>query len=646
MRPSFAGPIPRRAAQWLLIVLFGIVSLALAVAGYRYYREQERIIRAERYNDLAAVADLKVGQIVQWRQERLADANLYATGMIRTLLLQWLAAPNDDVLPATLLERARSYANTEDYGNVILSDTDGRILLTLDNRLTELETATRQLVSQAIATGRPVFGDFLLCPICGEIHLDVAAPILDEDQRPVAVLILRTDPETYLYPLIQSWPTPSQSAETLLVRRDGGDVLFLNALRHSSAPPLTLRIPLSRADVPAVQAAAYGLTGEVEGHDYRGVDVLSMIHPVPGTSWFMIAKVDRDEILAEVRYRGQVILTLVVLAILMAGIAAVGIYLYRQRHLYRKLFRAEQAQRQAQEEIRTTLYSIGDGVIATDATGRVMRMNPVAEALTGWREVDAAGQPLAQVFRIVNEETHAEVENPAERVLREGVVVGLANHTLLIARDGTEHPIVDSGAAIRDEQGAITGVVLVFRDQTEERAAQRALHAAGVRWQTTFDAMLDPVALMNADGTVAQCNRAFATFVGTGSQGVVGHKCYQLVHQTEDHVLGCPLVRARKSGKRETMELTVGERIFLVVIDPVKTAGGQVIGLVHIMRDITERKAAETQLNDQLKELRRWHTVTLDRETRIFDLKREVNELLTQAGHPSRYPSAEGAVDG
>ncbi|HQU33038.1 MAG TPA: PAS domain S-box protein [Thermoanaerobaculaceae bacterium] len=135
----------------------------------------------------------------------------------------------------------------------------------------------------------------------------------------------------------------------------------------------------------------------------------------------------------------------------------------------------ERERSEALETFRTTLYSIGDAVITTDASGRVNLMNPVAETLTGWREADAAGKPLPEVFRIVNERTRATVENPVERVLREGVVAGLANHTLLIACDGTERPIADSGAPIRGDGGGIIGVVLVFRDQTKERAAEGTL---------------------------------------------------------------------------------------------------------------------------------------------------------------------------
>lgn len=138
----------------------------------------------------------------------------------------------------------------------------------------------------------------------------------------------------------------------------------------------------------------------------------------------------------------------------------------------------ERRLKESEQWLAITLNSIGDAVIASDSQGFVIFMNPVAEALTGWKEEDAAGKPLKWVFNIVNEETGNEVEDPATKVLREGVIVGLANHTILIAKDGKRYPIDDSGAPILDKNGNIIGVVLVFRDITEKKRMEEELQKA------------------------------------------------------------------------------------------------------------------------------------------------------------------------
>ena len=137
--------------------------------------------------------------------------------------------------------------------------------------------------------------------------------------------------------------------------------------------------------------------------------------------------------------------------------------------------------RLSEERLLTTMRSIGDAVIATDERGRVTLTNPVADTLTGWPLADARGKPLDQIFRIVNEQTREIVESPVTKVLREGGIVGLANHTVLIHKAGHETPIEDSGAPICDDDGVITGVVLVFRDATQERAARNAMLEADRR---------------------------------------------------------------------------------------------------------------------------------------------------------------------
>ena len=142
--------------------------------------------------------------------------------------------------------------------------------------------------------------------------------------------------------------------------------------------------------------------------------------------------------------------------------------------------RTQLALRKSEQRWATTLASIGDAVIASDAAGSITFMNAVAEELTGWMFMDAVTKPVPEVFNIINEQTRREVENPVTKVLREGMIVGLANHTILIRKDGTEVAIDDSGAPIRDGDGKTIGVVLVFRDITERKQAEEELHKSRI----------------------------------------------------------------------------------------------------------------------------------------------------------------------
>jgi len=175
-----------------------------------------------------------------------------------------------------------------------------------------------------------------------------------------------------------------------------------------------------------------------------------------------------------------------------------------------------------QERLKITLECIGDGVITTDAQGRVTMLNPVAEELTGWTGYEAIGQPLEKIFRIVNEDTRRTVENPAVRALQEGIIVGLANHTLLISRDGTERPIADSAGPIRDKHGNIIGVVLVFRDFSERRAVEQQLQESDQRFREFMDAIPGLAWIKDEKGRYLYLNKGWDDAFGVEHEQSIG----------------------------------------------------------------------------------------------------------------------------
>ena len=204
---------------------------------------------------------------------------------------------------------------------------------------------------------------------------------------------------------------------------------------------------------------------------------------------------------------------------------------------------AERALRESRTNLKITLNSIGDAVISTDTDGRVILMNPIAETLTGWPQAEAAGKPLEDIFRIINESTREIIRSPVDAVLKSGMIVGLANHTLLLSKNGREIPIADSGAPIKNEEGETIGVVLVFRDQTKERAARKEIEESEARYRLLFENMTTGFALHEmiyddqgrpADYRWLQVNPAFEKLTGLSAEKAIGHTVKELLPETED----------------------------------------------------------------------------------------------------------------
>jgi PAS domain S-box-containing protein len=214
--------------------------------------------------------------------------------------------------------------------------------------------------------------------------------------------------------------------------------------------------------------------------------------------------------------------------------------------------------RESEERLATTLRSIGDAVIATDETGRVTMLNPVAQSLTGFSIDEARGLPLERIFRIFNENTRDAVESPVTKVLREGGIVGLANHTVLVHKAGHETAIEDSGAPITDDTGALTGVVLVFRDATRERAAQKALLTADRR-KDEFLAVLahelrNPLAPIRQAAGLASHPNATPEQV-RWSHAVIERQAAHMARLLDDLLDVSRITRGRLEVRREPVEL-------------------------------------------------------------------------------------------
>jgi PAS domain S-box-containing protein len=254
--------------------------------------------------------------------------------------------------------------------------------------------------------------------------------------------------------------------------------------------------------------------------------------------------------------------------------------------------------------LETTLQSIGDAVIVCDSSGRVTLMNHAAVEATRWTNKEANGQPLETVFQILNEGTRETVENPVSKVLRVGGVVGLANHTVLVRRDGTEIPIDDSGAPIRGKNNEIAGIVLVFRDITERKQSEEALresNASRLRLAAIIDSAEDAIVSKDLNGIVNSWNEGAGRMFGYSAEDMLGQSILRLIPEDLQHEER-EILRKIRAGERTEHYETVRKRKngdlveVSVTISPIRDESGRIVGASKIARDISNRKRVERLL--------------------------------------------------
>ncbi len=268
----------------------------------------------------------------------------------------------------------------------------------------------------------------------------------------------------------------------------------------------------------------------------------------------------------------------------------------------------ENALRESEQRYATTLASIGDAVISTDVEGQIIFMNAEAEALTGWALAEASTKPVTEVFNIINEYTRREADNPVTRVLQEGIVVGLANHTILVRKDGTEVPIDDSGAPIRDGGGKSMGVVLVFRDITERKRAEEELKESEEKYRGLFNWMGEAIQLCElvfdeegrpVDNIILDVNPAYEKQSGLRREQVVGRRIKEILPIVEQAWLDRygEVVRTGTTMHFEEYSASL-DKWFEVYANPM--SGNR---FTAVFTDITERKRAEEALRKAHDEL-------------------------------------------
>jgi diguanylate cyclase (GGDEF)-like protein/PAS domain S-box-containing protein len=588
---SESGAVPLNR---LMFMFFSLVMVAplVGIGIVKFYGpEMER----DAYADLQTIVDLKAEQIELWLAERNGDAEAIAVSQAFIENVASLERNSDVRLRQLIRNRLEAVRQAYSYESALLMDTAGRPLLALGEKQT-LPAITRALLPQAIQTSRMQSSDLFLDE-GGKPRLDIVVPlVLDRaSKESVAIVVLQADLEQFLLPLVEKWPGKSASAETLLIRKDGETLTYLNKWRHSGGAASQHPSLKARKELLSAMAAQEEQHGTAAGVDYRGEQVLAAYRPIEGTKWRLIAKIDHSEVLAQLWT--LVFWVSVVILIAMAAVSVVVLLLWRQQQRAHQL--ALIVRTAEQDRLLKYFYDlpfIGMAITSPD-TWRWLRFNNQLCEMLGY-----SGEELA-------EKTWVEMTHPddidkdiaeRERIMN-GNSEGYAANERFIRKDGSIMLASIDVKCVRRDDGKVNYFVSMVRDITEQERQKSEILAARSQLQATLDAIPDLLFELDDDGCVHVCHTVrHPDSRGAHLEDLVGKKVSDVLPPGAADTIASALLEAREkglsSGKQLKLELPEGKVWFELSVSRKHVDPGLEPRFIVLARDITERKAAEQRI--------------------------------------------------
>ncbi len=453
-----------------MVAVFFLFSAGIGTGGYFFFEHQKKKLKEKEWEQLAAIADLKVGQILNWRKERIGDGSIIMeTPFIHHHVQQLLSSPASNEDKQAFLDWMSLWQRTYSYQSVLLLDTTGTVRLSVPEGEGPSDPYSRALALEAMRERKVLLSDLHRSETTQKIHLDLCVPLLGAGgpkNLPLGVLLLEIDPYQFLYPLIQSWPTPSRSSESLLVRLEGSETLFLNEARFQKNTALNLRLPINEQRI-AVALGARGQEGIVESLDYRGVAVLAALRRIPDSPWFLVAKLDQEEIYSPIHQQAWYIGILIGLLITGAGLS-VGLLWRHQRALaQQRQYEGELERRALAQHFDYLSRYANDIILLMDKDLKIIEVNDRGTECYGYTREELLGMNVEDL-------RFPEAGSPlVEQANKLDGLGGVIFEILQRRKNGTTFSAESSSRVIEVEGKRFYQSIL--RDITERKRAEEAL---------------------------------------------------------------------------------------------------------------------------------------------------------------------------
>jgi PAS domain S-box-containing protein len=466
-----------------LILIFVIMSAGIITFGYLHYSNYKTLLRAEVEKQLSSIGKLKANELMHWREDCLGDGGIfYKNAAFTALVRKYLDDPNDQDAQNQLRVWLSCFRTADQYDGVFLLDNQYRKKIIVSDVPERPVSYVSQQSSEILQSGEIAFEDFYENQENVRIYLKVLVPILNEsDNRIIGVVALRSDPVRYLYPLINTWPVQNLSAETLLVRREGKNVRYLNELKFKPNTALNLAVSIKENKTLAAAQAVLGKEGIVEGIDYRGVPVIADVRAVPHSPWFLVNRIDSSEIFSPMHKK--LLGIIIFIGVLLGGTGACFGLVWRWQRL-----RFYKERYQSAKEWSTTFDSITDLVSIVGNDFKLKKINKAFADVFEKTPEELVGKHCYELVHGTNEPIP---DCPCRKTLstNEPAKTEIFHEGLNKYLDVSTSPVLNS----RNE---VTDVVHIVRDVTERKRAEEALQNSEKKYRGLFESSCDAIMMV------------------------------------------------------------------------------------------------------------------------------------------------------
>jgi PAS domain S-box-containing protein len=442
-----------------LILLFVLMSAGIIMAGYFYYSDYKTHLRAEAEKQLSSIGNLKANELMYWREDCLGDGRLfYKNAAFTAMVRKYFDDPNDQDTQKQLRTWLSSFQAAHQYDGVFLLDNQYHKKIIAPDVPERPVSYVSQQSSDILQSGEIAFEDFYENRENSRIYLKALVPILNEsNNRIIGVVALRIDPTKALYPLLETWPTQTISAETLLIRREGNNIRYLNELKFKQKTALRLSVPIKEnKTLPAAQAVL-GKEGIVEGIDYRGAPVIADVRAVPHSPWFLVSRIDSSEVFSPIR---QKLLGIIIfIGVLLGGTGACFGLVWRWQRL-----RFYKEKYQSAKEWSTTFDSITDLVSIVGSDFKLKKVNKAFADTLGGKPEDFVG---IHCYGLVHGTNEPIPDCPCRKTLSTNEPAKTE-----IFHEGLNKYLEVSTSPVLNSRNEVTDVVHIIRDITERKRAE------------------------------------------------------------------------------------------------------------------------------------------------------------------------------